>query len=403
MAAGAEVRAGSAGPRVREVDALRGFALLGIVVVNSTQIAGPWAWTASPVPGESPLSQITRFLITLVFATKFYLLFSFLFGYSFTLQIESAQRAGAAFRPRYLRRLGGLLVLGVAHAVALYVGDILMTYAVLGVVLLAVRHARPQQALTGALLTLGGLGVLYVLLGLLLVAAQALGPNAGPSSPQPVAPREELLALYRGGPGDVLAANVHLLPDAFTSIAVFQAPCALAMFLLGFAAGRRGLLRDWSPRTATLRRFVTGGLLVGTPGAVLFALATHHMLATPWTVVALGVDVLTAPALSAAYACAVLLALRAGWGRYVGAALAPAGRLALTNYLGQSVILALVFTGYGLALYGRLGGAQIFAVSVAVFAFQLAASAVWTCYLRYGPAEWALRAVTYARWPSMRH
>lgn len=403
MATGTEVRAGSAGSRVRELDALRGFALLGIVAVNSTQIAGPWAWTVGPVPGETTLSQVSRLLVTAVFATKFYLLFSFLFGYSFTLQIESARRAGAAFRPRYLRRLGGLFALGIAHAVALYVGDILMTYAVLGAVLLAVRHVRPQGAITGALLILGGLGVLYVLLGLLLVVAQAASSGAGPSASQPVAPREELLALYQGGPGDVIAANVALLPDALTSIAVFQAPCALAMFLFGFAAGRRGLLRDWSPRTAILRRIVVGGLLVGAPGAFLFALATHHALAPPWTVLALGVDVLTAPALSAAYACALLLVLRGGWGRYVAAALAPAGRLALTNYLGQSAILALVFTGYGLALYGRLGGAQVFAVSVAVFAFQVALSVVWMRYLRYGPAEWVLRAVTYARLPSMRH
>lgn len=401
MAAGGDVRAEPAGSRVRNVDALRGFALLGIVAVNSTQIAGPWAWTVGPVPGETSLSQLARFLVTLVFATKFYLLFSFLFGYSFTLQIESARRAGTRFLPRYLRRLGGLLVLGAAHAVALYVGDILMTYALLGLVLLAVRHLRPPQAISGAVLTFGGLGVLYVLLGLLLVVTQGLGPGTG--SPEPVAPRAELLALYRGAPGDVVAANLRLLPDALSSIAVFQAPCALAMFLLGFAAGRAGLLRDWSPRADTLRRVVYGGLLVGVPGALLFALSTHHVLALPWTVVALGVDVLTAPALAAAYACAVLLALRAGWGRYVRAALAPAGRLALTNYLGQSVILALVYTGYGLALYGRLGGAQIFCVSVAVFAFQLAASALWVRYLRYGPAEWALRALTYGRPPAVRH
>lgn len=389
----------SPGSRLPEVDALRGFALLGIVVVNSTQIAGSWAWRLPAEVSATTLTDVTRFLITAIFATKFYVLFSFLFGYSFTLQIESARRAGAGFRPRYVRRMAGLLVLGIAHAVLLYVGDILTTYAILGLVLLAVRNLRPAAAVGWAGAVLAGLAGLFVLLGLLMLASQGLAPE---NAAQPPVPVERLVALYRGGPGDVIAANLIALPEAFTSIAVFQAPSALAMFLLGLAAGKRGLFAGHPVPTATLRRVVVIGLLVGIPGAVLYAAAVHLVLPTPWVVIALGADVATAPALSAAYACVLVLAMRTRRGGSVRQTLAPAGRLALTNYLTQSLLLMLVFTGYGLALYDRLGGAQVLGIAVAVFAVQLALSAGWCRYLRYGPAEWVLRTVTYARFPPMR-
>lgn len=383
--------------RLPEVDALRGFALLGIIVVNAAQISGSWAWRLPSEVDATTLTDVTRFLISVVFATKFYVLFSFLFGYSFTLQIESARRAGARFRSRYLRRMAGLLALGIAHAVLLYVGDILTTYAILGLVLLAVRNLRPPAATGWAIAILGGVAGLFVLLGLLMLAAQGVSPEA-----QPAVPVDRLVALYRGGSEDVIAANLIALPQAFTSIAVFQAPSALAMFLLGLAAGKRGLFADRPVRTATLRRVVLVGSVVGLPGAVLYAAAVHLVLPTPWVVVALGVDVVTAPALTAAYAATLLLAMRSGPGHRVRAALAPAGRLALTNYLTQSLLLMLVFTGYGLALYDRLGGVQVLGVAVVVFAVQLVVSAGWVRYLRYGPAECVLRTVTYARFPPMR-
>lgn len=391
--------AGAVAGRLPDVDALRGFALLGIVAVNATQIAGSWGWTPGVDPAASTLTLVVRYLVTLVFATKFYLLFSFLFGYSFTLQLDSARRAGARFEARYLRRLGALLVLGVAHAVLLYVGDILTTYAVLGLVLLALHQLRPDQAVRAAGGIIGVLGVLYLLVGVLVLVASVAG--AGGPAPQQL-PVEDLAASYRGAPSAVIGANLELLPTALTSIVLFQAPSALAMFLLGLAAGRRDALGSSQPDSRVLRRVVVLGLSAGIPGAALFAASTLGLLGTAWAVVALGVDILTAPALSGAYAAALLLALRSGWGGRVRAALAPAGRLALTNYLSQSLLLALVFTGYGLALYDRLGALPVFGVAVAVFAAQLAASAGWVRYLRYGPAEWVLRAVTYARFPPMR-
>ena len=135
----------AAGPaRLQQVDALRGFALFGILVVNIGVFASPYygSGVVDPAFGR-PLDLAASWVFGLLFETKFYLLFSFLFGYSFTLQMAAAERGQAAFLPRFLRRLAGLAALGAAHAVLFYHGDILLTYAILGLLLLCCRTLSP--------------------------------------------------------------------------------------------------------------------------------------------------------------------------------------------------------------------------------------------------------------------
>ncbi|MFD7622339.1 DUF418 domain-containing protein, partial [Streptomyces sp. NPDC059802] len=163
---GAGAAGGVAGrPRILEVDALRGFALAGILVVNLMTTAGP-PGARDGLAGVHAADGAVQWLVVLLAQSKFYLLFSFLFGYSFTLQMDSAARAGARFVPRMSRRLAALLVLGFAHAVLLYTGDILMIYALLGLVLLAVRNAGPAAVRRAALWVFGAAGGLLLLLGL---------------------------------------------------------------------------------------------------------------------------------------------------------------------------------------------------------------------------------------------
>ncbi len=142
-AAQSRVRPGT-GSRLQNVDALRGFALLGILVVNVWAFADPYyASTETNPTFDSGLDHAIRFLVSLLFETKFYLLFSFLFGYSFTLQMAAAERAGTGFVPRMLRRQSGLLAIGLLHGALLYYGEILSMYAVLGLILLACRNIAP--------------------------------------------------------------------------------------------------------------------------------------------------------------------------------------------------------------------------------------------------------------------
>src|SRR5690625_5305444 len=117
-------------PRLHAGDARRGFALLGIFVVNITVMASAYPGNLVDAPlFSTPPDDAARLIVAVLFSMKFYLLFSFLFGYSFVLQMESAQRAGQAFAPRMLRRILGLFLLGAAHIVLLYGGYVLPTSA----------------------------------------------------------------------------------------------------------------------------------------------------------------------------------------------------------------------------------------------------------------------------------
>ncbi|MEV6317810.1 DUF418 domain-containing protein [Streptomyces sp. NPDC051776] len=385
--------------RIREVDALRGFALLGILLVNVQMMAGLYAGLAGVDPSATGADQAVAWIVTALVAMKFYLLFSFLFGYSFTLQVRAAQRDGAAFAPRHLRRVLGLSLLGLTHAVLLFVGDILMTYAVLGLLLYAFRNAAPRRALIAAIWLTGVLGA--VLLGAgLLTAAGGPGTAGDGSTSDVTAQLSGLVTSYRGGPGAVVQANLRRLPDALSSDLVFAA-ALFAAFLAGLAAGRRDVLARAAAHRPLLIRILRHGLVIGLPGGVVMAVCRNGPLDSGrWSLIGTAVGVLTSPALTAAYACGLLLLLRTPPGARLAAALAPAGRLALTNYLTQSLVMALVFTGYGLGLYGRAGTATAVAGCLALYATQLALSAWLVRSTRYGPAEWLLRTATLGRRPS---
>ncbi|WP_245979154.1 DUF418 domain-containing protein [Streptomyces diacarni] len=369
-------------PRLSHVDALRGFALLGIVLVNAATMAGPYGGAG---PNGSLPDAVAAWLVTALASTKFYLLFSFLFGYSFTLQMRSAEREGAGFAARHLRRLLGLWCLGLAHAVLLFPGDILMTYAGLGLVLFAARNVKPRTALRAAAWLAAAFGTLLLAQGLLALVTPA-------SQEAPVVVRDTVAA-YRGSPASVVDAN---LDQWRTQLAgdLLYAPHMLAAFLTGLAAGGTGVFDAPVRYRARLRQCVAYGLPVGLAGSVFMAVCGNGPLEPRWSALGTAVGALTAPALTAAYAAGLVLLLRTRAGGRLGRLLAPAGRMALTNYLSQSLLLALVFTGYGLALYARVGAAAVVGGCLALYAAQLALSAWLLRRWRYGPVEWLLRSVT---------
>lgn len=385
--------------RLRDVDALRGFALLGIVVVNSTYLATSFHGSGVEDPAfASALDDAVRWLVAVLFETKFFLLFSFLFGYSFTLQLDSAARRGVAFRPRFLRRLAGLYAIGLVHAIVLFPGDILTTYAVLGLVLLAVRDISPRRALIAAGLLLALTAIGYAVLATVVAASGTGGVDVATAT----AAAQRSDAALRGGPLDVIAEHLRQLPDIAFLLAFFQAPAAMAAFLAGLAAGRRRIFADVAAHAPALRRIQAIGFPVGLAGGLLYAHASLVRPGGAYQLLALGLDVLVAPALAAAYAATLLLALHGRGGARLSAALAPAGQMALTSYLTQSLVCAVVFTGLGLGLVGDLGPAAVLALAVTIFAAQLALSARWMRRHRYGPLEWLLRAFTNLERPRWR-
>ncbi|MGQ5261401.1 DUF418 domain-containing protein [Micromonospora sp. ZYX-F-536] len=373
--------------RINDIDALRGVALLLILLVNIAFFASGYAFHLVADPAHNWFDRMISTLVELLFAMKAYLLFSFLFGYSFTLQIESAARRGVPFLPRFLRRLSGLFLLGIVHAVLLFQGDILTTYALLGLLLLAARRMSPRTALTAAACVVGAVAFL-------IGVAAVLGATLVPDSAAAVEAGARSTAALQGDLGDVVVEHLRSLPAALGGLAV-QGPLAFSAFLVGLAAGKQRMLAEVPAHLPLLRRIEAVGYPVGLAGATLFAVGGGTSNLT-----GLMVSVITAPFLAAAYAATMLRLFHRR--RRVADVLAPVGRMALTNYLGQSLACVVIFTGVGFGLAGHTAPAQVLLVALALFAVQLAASAWWLRRFRYGPAEWVLRGWTNRERPAMR-
>ncbi len=375
--------------RLLNVDALRGFALLGILTVNIWLFADPYFASGVNNPRYAGALDIAvRFVVALLFETKFYLLFSFLFGYSFTLQMAAAERAGAAFRPRMLRRSAGLVALGVLHGCLLFYGDILHLYGLLCFLLLALYN-RQRRAIEVA-------AALLLLAALMLAALGAVVLLAGEGAPD-LKPVFAKLAAFHGDARSTRAYVIGEFPSTVALLLFGQGPSAFAMFLLGMAAGREQMfakvdtLRAWLPRVLRL------GIL-GVFGAVLYALASEIAPGGAVIIFATALSVLTAPFLTAAYVAGLLMLFDSRHGARVIAALAPMGKLALSNYLMQSLVMACLFTGYGMRLCDELPPIAVLALVAAIYLTQMALSAWWLKHHSYGPAEWLLRAITNWQW-----
>ncbi len=373
--------------RLQNVDALRGFALFGILSVNIWSFADPYFASGMKNPQYlGALDHAVRFVEALLFETKFYLLFSFLFGYSFTLQMAAAERAGAAFRPRMLRRAAGLLSLGALHGFFLFYGDILHLYGLLSFVLIAWAGTQ-RQALRCAMALLVFAAMVFAALGVWVLLAGLDGP---PDS----APALARLAAFHGGAHATQAYISGEFPSTVGLLLLGQGPSALAMFLLGLAAGRSQLFAKVDAFRHLLPRVLKVGLPVGLAGAVLYAASSEFPPGGAVVMFAMSVGYLTAPFMTASYVAGMLLLFDSRVGPRLLAALAPMGRIALSNYLLQSMVMSLLFTGYGLRLCDKLPPVAVFALVPAIFFTQMALSAWWLKRHTYGPAEWLLRGVT---------
>lgn len=369
------------GERQAGLDALRGLALLGVLLVNTLAFSGPLQELGPLAWWTRPADRAVEAALLLAAEGAFYTLFSLLFGYGFGLQLVRAEARGEAAVPRYRRRLGWLLAIGAAHLLLVWRGDILVAYALVGLLLPALRALPPGRLLRRSVALLGLSALLWAGLGALLAAAPA--PSAD-------------VALYaEGSYGRLLRLRVA---DAGAQLLAlpFLAPGLLGLFGLGLAAARLELARAPERHRALLRRVVTVALPVGLAGKALYAALLLSGLGLAGQV---GVSQgLAGPALGLAYGAWWLPRLA----RRPPPALAALGRMALTNYLAQSVVMTLLFFGYGLGLYGRLGPAASVPLALGLYALQLALSSWWLRRWRYGPMEWLWRSLTYGRPQPMR-
>ena len=360
-------------------DQLRGFALLGIIVVNMPFLAvsnvGIWELQLSNLS-----DKVVAFLIVALAQGKFYLLFAFLFGYSLTLILKSRSTNGVR---RYLRRLIGLALLGAGHAYLFFIGDILMSYALLGLVLLLFigRSTRTVLFASAFSYVIG-----LALLALVFFETRSAENSAGGFITNPTALDDAI----KGSFLDSVVGRANALPEALLVQLVINWFPALSMFLLGLAAGRVGLLSDPSKHKRLWRSCVIVGVLVGLPAGITsawLALVPEDPTGV-YGIAGVVVGFALAPALSAGYVGVIALLSHRRFMSYAE----PAGRMSLTGYLGESILLAAIFCGWGLGLFGVLSLTQALLVALGVWiALELFAKQ-WLRSFAYGPFEWILRS-----------
>jgi uncharacterized protein len=369
-------------PRDRAVDALRGFALFGIILVNVPFFAYP-IYEGPAI--TSPADQVAYSALSALAIGKFFLIFSFLFGFGFATSIAADARAGRASGPRFARRLLGLLAFGMLHAVFFFVGDILMLYAVLGVLLWFARDLS-SRALIG----------LSIAAYVIAAFAQAAVLTAAQIDQGETLARAN--AAYLGGFWD--AVRFRLNEDIWIGqpfILVFNGPAALSMFLAGLGLAKSGRFPGCPPgraRPAHGWALLAAGLLASVLSFAWFPV-TYQPPAdgAPVTVFAAAMlRSLAAPVLAAGYGLLVMRAADRAPDHPAIGLLATAGQMTLTGYLLHSVLLSFVFGGWGLALYGQVSPLECFVIGVATYVMLVGLFVLWRGWFRYGPDEWALRS-----------
>lgn len=392
--------------RIGLLDGLRGLALAGIFVVNIQWFSRPWQEFGNGMAqGLAGVDHAVAWCVHVFVAGKFWVLFSLLFGIGFALMMERAQASGRPVR-LYLRRLAVLFVLGIAHALLVWVGDILHAYAIAALGLLLMRGLSARAQLGIGLSIYLGLYALSLLGGLAMTAMPPGPPELRQLLADGVREGTAAAAAYAGGGfAEVTAQRARdfsmLLANAFGVV-----PMALAVFLVGSWLFRSGRIGD----VAGHRRFFVRMAAWCVPLGLALTLASARLSTghaegfnNPRWVLASSLHGLGALPLTLGGVAALALAWQGVVGRRVLGALAPAGRMALTNYLLQSVVAALVFYGYGLAMWGRIGNAGMVVLAGAVFAMQVLAGRWWLERYRFGPLEWVWRWLTHGRRPPMRN
>lgn len=408
----------SASERLPLLDALRGFAIGGVFLSNLIM----WHSGGFFLPPErmkelmsSPVNMGFGLMVSLLVFGRFVSILTFMFGLGFMIQAGRAEERGESAGRLHARRLGAMLLIGLAHMSALWYGDFLHTYAVLGFSLLLFRRLSPRSLLA--------VGLALVLVGQPLVdAAVQLGPRLW-TAPEVLAAQAEaegptreawkaatFASIVEGSFLTLVRTNLETYRHQFLQwhhLGFYVG--TLGKYLLGAWAARVGLLHDVPRHRRALRRLLAGGLALAVL-AFASGMAFRYLgrQGQPPQGIALLRTVqrclqeLGAVGVAAAYVAAIaLLFQRPLLGRALRL-LAPAGRMALTNYLGQSVVYVLVFTGVGLGLLGQLGPAACTAMVVGLYSLQILVSHLWLSRFRFGPAEWLWRSLSYGRVQPMR-
>ena len=395
-------------PRDELIDALRGFALFGILAVNiQCFVTGLSAPSLGILDAQSTLADhLTILLTALLLEFKFYPLFSFCFGYGFAVQTRRWAAHGAPVRPRFLRRMNAMLFIGILHGGLLWFGDILTRYAIAGYFLRRYAGGGPRRLLEGLKFWFIVAVVFSIVTGAMTITGASTDMPADlPARKQALAEEgARVLAAYTQG--GYLGATVQRVNDFAIVTAGFITvlPQIMVIFLLGALAAQLGRVRHPARFRLFWQRVMWIGIGVGVPVNIVYAWQQWQASQAPWTTPNPMTSMVTgelAPILSLAFIAAFALYGGSGVGRWMVRLVAPAGRVALTLYVLQSVAMAFLLNGFGLGLGATTGPAGLLGIAIAIYVVLLAASHVMQRYAIPGPLETWWRRYTYSNGPRL--
>jgi uncharacterized protein len=389
--------------RILFIDVLRGLALFGILAANMRAFFAPldiYGNIGALYPGRADV--LAQAFIDVFIQGKFISIFSFLFGLGFAIQMSRAEARGVRFLGFYPRRLLALALLGLIHGLLIWAGDILLTYAFSGAILLLFRKRQQKTLLWWA----GGLFTLPIVIGttiLTLYFTRFRQPWMEPKPPD-MKKLHDIIGIYAHGTvRQILAQNWVEWKDELplTLFAIY----AVALFLLGMWVWRAGIVKRLDEYRPVLKRVCAWCIPVGLILNIFVAIV--KVVVPPgsfslWGWCAGILSLSGAHILSAGYVSGLaLIFLHQDWRRLL-LPFAAVGRMALTDYLMQSVLCTLFFYHYTTGLYGRIGPAIGLAPTIILYGAQVVFSNWWLKRYRFGPMEWLWRGMTYGTLPSMR-
>lgn len=380
--------------RIVIVDILRGFALFGVLLIHLFFSFSGWNFLTEEEASLLVFSQFDEFISEVVkffFSHKFRAIFSFLFGLSFSIQLESSIAKGLPYKKIFYRRMSILFLFGCIHGYFFWHGDILRWYVVAGLILILIHNWKSKNILlTGLFLSI----VVPILNGV-------INKYTGDVYENIVSPASFFEVLKGNSISDLLYFNFFW--DLDKNLNPFYrinfVLVILGQFMIGYWAGRNNVFKNYKNYLAEYKvLFLLGIILgVGGTGLVLFLkiVSKFDFISLP-TYVKYGLEVpenLGIMALSLAYVCGLTLLHEKAFWKNKLAVFIPIGRMALTNYIMQTLLCIGIFYGIGLGLIGKLSLIFMIPLCFIIFSFQIFFSTWWLNNFQSGPLEWIWRSL----------
>lgn len=387
--------------RIASLDVLRGFALLGILPMNIQYFSMISAAYSNPMAyGDLHGANLLVWLLCRVLADeKFMTIFSMLFGAGILLMTSHVEAAGKPSALLHYRRMGWLILVGLAHAYLLWSGDILFTYGICGLLVYFFRKARPRTLVVAGMLTVAVASIVLFAYG---------ASSQHWSSARVQAATEELwmpvpsmiakeVAAYQG---NWMAQMKFRMPDSLQMqtafLLYFTFWRAAGLMLIGMALFKLGVFSAKRP-TSLYWTMIAGALLLGIP-VILYG--TYCDFARGWDFrysffYGAQFNYWASILVSLGWVGVVMLVSRTSVLAPLARRLAAVGRMAFSNYIIHTVICTTVFYGHGFGLFGKVERTWQFAIVLVIWGFQLIVSPIWLRYFLFGPLEWLWRSLTY--------